>query len=166
MRETKERSKDRVINSRQKEKEVLDGVLTCQLLLELLITLLLYKLTPFLLLLLQILDTILGTKNGRGVAYDARIRPTGLDPVTNITDPNSSTGPAPAPAPSPASAPTPAPSPAPSSTSVCAVVNVNIYLRTINDINDYKMEFAVQITFRQKWNDPRLRFGLAPCPGF
>ena len=29
--------------------------------------------------------------------------------------------------------------------------------RTINDINDYKMEFAVQITFRQKWNDPRLR---------
>ena len=29
--------------------------------------------------------------------------------------------------------------------------------RTINDINDYKMEFAVQITFRQQWNDPRLR---------
>ena len=56
------------------------------------------------------------------------------------------------------------------------IVNVNIYLRTINDINDYKMvsfdlenfpkihsiillqEMAVQITFRQKWNDPRLRF--------
>ena len=33
----------------------------------------------------------------------------------------------------------------------------NVESRTINDINDYKMEFAVQLTFRQKWNDPRLR---------
>merc|ERR1719320_980477 len=77
----------------------------------------------------DVLDSILGSKNERGHTYDARIRPQSFDPVTNITDPSSST-----------------------------IVNVNIYLRTINDINDYKMEFAIQITFRQRWNDPRLKF--------
>ena len=38
------------------------------------------------------------------------------------------------------------------------IVNVNIYLRSINDIDDYKMEFSVQITFRQQWNDVRLEY--------
>lgn len=38
------------------------------------------------------------------------------------------------------------------------VVNVNIYIRSINDIDDYKMEFSVQITFREQWNDERLKF--------
>ena len=37
-------------------------------------------------------------------------------------------------------------------------VVVNIYLRSINDIDDYKMEFSVQVTFREQWNDERLRF--------
>eukprot|EP00093_Oithona_nana_P005230 05230.XXX_28095_35047_1 [CDS] Oithona nana genome sequencing. len=37
-------------------------------------------------------------------------------------------------------------------------VTVNIYLRSINDIDDYKMEFSVQVTFREQWNDERLRF--------
>lgn len=35
---------------------------------------------------------------------------------------------------------------------------VNIYLRSINDIDDYKMEFSVQVTFREQWNDERLKF--------
>ena len=37
-------------------------------------------------------------------------------------------------------------------------VTVNIYLRSINDIDDYKMEFSVQVTFREQWNDERLKF--------
>ena len=37
-------------------------------------------------------------------------------------------------------------------------MTVNIYLRSINDIDDYKMEFSVQVTFREQWNDERLRF--------
>ena len=38
------------------------------------------------------------------------------------------------------------------------IVVVNIYLRSINDIDDYKMEFSVQVTFREQWNDERLKF--------
>jgi len=30
--------------------------------------------------------------------------------------------------------------------------------RSINDIDDYKMQYSVQLTFRQQWNDPRLQF--------
>ena len=37
-------------------------------------------------------------------------------------------------------------------------MTVNIYLRSINDIDDYKMEFSVQVTFREQWNDERLKF--------
>ncbi len=40
----------------------------------------------------------------------------------------------------------------------CTEVMVNIYLRSINDIDDYKMEFSVQVTFREQWNDERLKF--------
>ena len=40
----------------------------------------------------------------------------------------------------------------------CTTVVVNIYLRSINDIDDYKMEFSVQVTFREQWNDERLAF--------
>ena len=43
-------------------------------------------------------------------------------------------------------------------TSSSTVVNVNIYLRSIDDIDDYKMEYSVQITFREQWSDPRLKF--------
>ena len=38
------------------------------------------------------------------------------------------------------------------------VVKVNTFIRSINDIDDYKMEFSVQITFREQWNDMRLKF--------
>ena len=38
------------------------------------------------------------------------------------------------------------------------LVVVNIYLRSINDIDDYKMEFSVQVTFREQWNDERLKY--------
>ena len=40
----------------------------------------------------------------------------------------------------------------------CTTVIVNMYLRSINDIDDYKMEFSVQVTFREQWNDERLKF--------
>ena len=40
----------------------------------------------------------------------------------------------------------------------CTTVIVNIYLRSINDIDDYKMEFSVQVTFREQWNDESLKF--------
>ena len=35
---------------------------------------------------------------------------------------------------------------------------MNTFIRSINDIDDYKMEFSVQITFREQWNDMRLKF--------
>ena len=38
------------------------------------------------------------------------------------------------------------------------MVKVNTFIRSINDIDDYKMEFSVQITFREQWNDMRLKF--------
>ena len=37
-------------------------------------------------------------------------------------------------------------------------VNVNTYLRSIDKIDDYKMEYSVQLTFRQDWLDPRLAY--------
>ena len=37
-------------------------------------------------------------------------------------------------------------------------VMVNLYVRSFEKIDDVKMEFSVQITFRQQWNDNRLAF--------
>ena len=37
-------------------------------------------------------------------------------------------------------------------------VLVNLYVRSFEKIDDVKMEFSVQITFRQQWNDNRLGF--------
>ncbi|XP_060828317.1 glutamate-gated chloride channel isoform X4 [Bombus pascuorum] len=67
----------------------------------------------------EVLDDILGP--GR---YDARIRPSG----ENGTD-----GP--------------------------AIVRVNLFVRSIATISDIKMEYSVQLTFREQWLDERLRFG-------
>lgn len=44
------------------------------------------------------------------------------------------------------------------STSGPALINATIYLRTIEHICPKKMEWKVQITFRQQWNDGRLEF--------
>ncbi|XP_052130347.1 glutamate-gated chloride channel isoform X3 [Frankliniella occidentalis] len=38
------------------------------------------------------------------------------------------------------------------------VVTVNFYLRSISKIDDYKMEYSVQLTFREQWLDERLKF--------
>ncbi|XP_053598891.1 glutamate-gated chloride channel isoform X7 [Microplitis demolitor] len=38
------------------------------------------------------------------------------------------------------------------------IVNVNIFLRSISKIDDYKMEYSVQLTFREQWLDERLKF--------
>lgn len=38
------------------------------------------------------------------------------------------------------------------------VVNVNLYFRSFEKIDDVKMEYSIQITFRQQWNDHRLKF--------
>ena len=35
-------------------------------------------------------------------------------------------------------------------------VLVNLFVRSFEKIDDVKMEFSVQITFRQQWNDNRL----------
>ncbi|XP_011305252.1 glutamate-gated chloride channel isoform X2 [Fopius arisanus] len=37
-------------------------------------------------------------------------------------------------------------------------VEVNMYLRSISKIDDNKMEYSVQLTFREQWLDERLRF--------
>ncbi|XP_043476831.1 glutamate-gated chloride channel isoform X3 [Leptopilina heterotoma] len=37
-------------------------------------------------------------------------------------------------------------------------VDINIYLRSISKIDDYKMEYSVQLTFREQWIDERLKF--------
>ncbi|KAL7039178.1 hypothetical protein ACKWTF_009826 [Chironomus riparius] len=37
-------------------------------------------------------------------------------------------------------------------------VNVNMFLRSISKIDDYKMEYSVQLTFREQWLDERLKF--------
>ncbi|XP_012139410.1 glycine receptor alpha 1 isoform X6 [Megachile rotundata] len=38
------------------------------------------------------------------------------------------------------------------------IVKVNIFLRSISKIDDYYMEYSVQLTFREQWLDERLRF--------
>ncbi|XP_040583578.1 glutamate-gated chloride channel isoform X1 [Lepeophtheirus salmonis] len=38
------------------------------------------------------------------------------------------------------------------------VVSINTYLRAIDRIDDYKMEYSVQLTFRENWMDSRLMF--------
>ncbi|XP_014597859.1 PREDICTED: glutamate-gated chloride channel isoform X3 [Polistes canadensis] len=37
-------------------------------------------------------------------------------------------------------------------------VQVNIFLRSISKIDDYNMEYSVQLTFREQWIDERLKF--------
>ncbi|CAG7818669.1 unnamed protein product [Allacma fusca] len=37
-------------------------------------------------------------------------------------------------------------------------VSVNLYLRSISKIDDYEMEYSVQLTFREQWLDERLKF--------
>lgn len=37
-------------------------------------------------------------------------------------------------------------------------VEVNFFVRNIEEINDMKNEWKVQLTFRQSWNDDRLKF--------
>ena len=37
-------------------------------------------------------------------------------------------------------------------------VLVNLFVRSFEKIDDVKMEFSIQITFRQRWNDNRLAF--------
>ena len=37
-------------------------------------------------------------------------------------------------------------------------VTVNLFVRSFEKIDDVKMEFSFQITFRQQWNDNRLAF--------
>ncbi|XP_013147360.1 PREDICTED: glutamate-gated chloride channel isoform X1 [Papilio polytes] len=38
------------------------------------------------------------------------------------------------------------------------LVRVNMFLRSISKIDDYKMEYSVQLTFREQWLDERLKF--------
>jgi hypothetical protein len=40
------------------------------------------------------------------------------------------------------------------------VVRASLYLRELDDIDDMKMQFRVQITFRMKWSDPRLVYNM------
>lgn len=37
-------------------------------------------------------------------------------------------------------------------------MNVNIFVRSIGKISDLDMEYSIQITFREQWNDSRLEF--------
>ncbi|XP_066155466.1 glutamate-gated chloride channel isoform X5 [Euwallacea fornicatus] len=39
-----------------------------------------------------------------------------------------------------------------------AKVSINIFLRSISKIDDYHMEYSVQLTFREQWMDERLKF--------
>ena len=39
-----------------------------------------------------------------------------------------------------------------------SIVLVNVFVRSFEKIDDVKMEFSFQITFRQQWNDNRLAF--------
>ncbi|XP_050421545.1 glutamate-gated chloride channel isoform X2 [Adelges cooleyi] len=66
----------------------------------------------------EVLDQILGPGS-----YDARIRPSGV----NGTD-----GP--------------------------TIVRINLFVRSIMTISDNKMEYSVQLTFREQWMDERLKF--------
>merc|ERR1719187_2380703 len=37
-------------------------------------------------------------------------------------------------------------------------VSVNMFVRSFNDVNTKEMTMTLQVTFRQKWYDPRLRY--------
>ncbi|XP_045482290.1 glutamate-gated chloride channel isoform X4 [Harmonia axyridis] len=39
-----------------------------------------------------------------------------------------------------------------------AIVRVNLFVRSIATISDIKMEYSVQLTFREQWQDERLKF--------
>ncbi|XP_030746296.1 glutamate-gated chloride channel isoform X3 [Sitophilus oryzae] len=39
-----------------------------------------------------------------------------------------------------------------------AIVRVNLFVRSITTISDIKMEYSVQLTFREQWLDERLKF--------
>ncbi|XP_045779488.1 glutamate-gated chloride channel isoform X10 [Maniola jurtina] len=39
-----------------------------------------------------------------------------------------------------------------------AIVNINLFVRSITTISDIKMEYSVQLTFREQWLDERLKF--------
>jgi len=39
-----------------------------------------------------------------------------------------------------------------------SIIIVNTMIRSISKIDDYKMEYSVQVTFREQWNDERLRY--------
>ncbi|XP_071525784.1 glutamate-gated chloride channel-like isoform X4 [Panulirus ornatus] len=39
-----------------------------------------------------------------------------------------------------------------------AIVHINIMIRNVQTISDVKMEYSIQITFREQWNDHRLTF--------
>ncbi|XP_040565593.1 glutamate-gated chloride channel isoform X1 [Lepeophtheirus salmonis] len=43
-------------------------------------------------------------------------------------------------------------------TDTATIIVVNLYIRSFAKIDDVKMEYSVQITFRQKWNDDRLQY--------
>jgi len=63
--------------------------------------------------------------------YDAHIRPKGTGGGTNVTK---------------------------GADDGATLVWVNLYVRSFEKIDDVKMEYSVQITFRQQWNDNRLQF--------
>ncbi|XP_059218511.1 glutamate-gated chloride channel isoform X23 [Stomoxys calcitrans] len=39
-----------------------------------------------------------------------------------------------------------------------AIVRINLFVRSIMTISDIKMEYSVQLTFREQWTDERLKF--------
>lgn len=43
-------------------------------------------------------------------------------------------------------------------TDAATIIVVNLYIRSFAKIDDVKMEYSVQITFRQMWNDDRLSY--------
>jgi len=43
-------------------------------------------------------------------------------------------------------------------TDAATIIIVNLYIRSFAKIDDVKMEYSVQITFRQTWNDDRLSY--------
>jgi hypothetical protein len=69
----------------------------------------------------QILDAVLG-----GARYDSRIRPAGINGTGEFCNPSCDDG-------------TLTDSSDPADDKSSTIVNVNIYLRSINDIDDYKM---------------------------
>ncbi|KAJ6635008.1 Glutamate-gated chloride channel, partial [Pseudolycoriella hygida] len=44
------------------------------------------------------------------------------------------------------------------SQNIATVVHINMFLRSISKIDDYNMEYSVQLTFREQWLDERLKF--------